>query len=256
MYKLQIDYREKAFIQSLQKKLGVQDITELETKGYSSVTLSVGDFVITNTDQQDQPFLFIERKTKSDLISSIIDGRFREQRARLQETGCDVAYIIELNGNSSRPITPQLQNVYVSSITNLIFKHNIKVFLVKDVSETAELIITLLKKHNNGDFVESTKKTENPVKIKSKGDHIKENLFAHQLTLINGVSLPIANKISERYKTPMELITAYTLLTDVKEKCALLKEIQVTEKRKIGPAISKRIYESMCGNESGTEPEQ
>lgn len=256
MHKLQIDYREKAFIQTLQKKLCIENVTELETKGFTTKSLNVGDFIITN--QEDQPILFIERKTKNDLISSIIDGRFRDQRSRLQETGCDIVYIIELHGNSSRGITPQLQNVYVSCILNLILKHKIKVFLVKDISETTDLIITLLKKYNNGDFdVGDKKKTEtHPIKIKSKGDNLKANLFAHQLTLINGVSLPIANKISDIYKTPMGLINAYTLLTDTKEKCVLLKDIQITEKRKVGPAISKRIYESMCGCEQVEQKEE
>src|SRR4029077_16261316 len=85
----QVDYRETALRAELEA-LGFQ---------YETRNLPVGDvaFLADADDDTDGGgyVLFCERKTYSDLNSSIPDGRFRDQRARLQESGVQFIYLLE-----------------------------------------------------------------------------------------------------------------------------------------------------------------
>jgi hypothetical protein len=63
-----------------------------------------------------------------------------------------------------------------------------------------------------------------------------------QLSQIPGVSKQMGEIIIEKYGSLSHLILEYTKLTDLKDKLEFLKNIELTN-RKIGPVISKRIYE-------------
>ena len=64
-------------------------------KFVSTITLDLGDLIIF--DKEKKPLLIIERKTIADLYASIVDGRYREQKARLIKSGCRFCYLIEGN---------------------------------------------------------------------------------------------------------------------------------------------------------------
>ena len=69
-------------------------------------TLPVADFIIGLSGEQILPgAILIERKRVDDLESSMRDGRYREQRTRLQEiasaSGAHLLYILE--GSLDRP---------------------------------------------------------------------------------------------------------------------------------------------------------
>ena len=80
-FTLILDNREKYII----KLIGNAPFVETQN-------LDVGDihFLIDN-----ELILVIERKTLKDLSSSIKDGRFREQKARLSVLNCEMLYLIE-----------------------------------------------------------------------------------------------------------------------------------------------------------------
>ena len=67
MLKIQVDYREKLLI-------------SLITVPIEVVNLEMGDIQII---KDDKPLIIIERKSVSDLNSSIRDGRYHEQKHRL-----------------------------------------------------------------------------------------------------------------------------------------------------------------------------
>ena len=80
--KLIIDNREKSIIPLFQ---------EVE---YETTNLDLGDFQIINPE--GEIILIIERKTQADLLSSIKDGRHREQKLRLLNSSIpNIAYLIE-----------------------------------------------------------------------------------------------------------------------------------------------------------------
>jgi len=74
-------------------------IGEVENKGipFSTEQLDLGD-IIFRRDGDEEPLIVIERKSTVDLLSSITDGRYREQKCRLMNCGIPrnrILYLIE-----------------------------------------------------------------------------------------------------------------------------------------------------------------
>lgn len=259
MYTLLIDYREKSIINLFIEKFGIssqtdeENVIEYANELYTVIikNLPLADFIYKDDSGND--LLLIERKTKGDLISSIIDGRFRDQKSRLTEFAKDPKNIMYLIESPSQMIKrgecnkTNLQTIYHSSIINMQYKHQFKLFISINVDESFEILLLLLKKLKNKELetIESNPDRLESVKPKTKSENIHENLFAYQLSLIQGVSTNIAKKVCELYKTPMGLCMKYSELNDQKECESLLKDIQITDKRKLGLAISKKIYKAM-----------
>lgn len=257
MYTLIVDYREKAIINLFVQKFGIstqvdeENIIEYANDLYCIVikNLPLADFIYRDDSNND--ILLIERKTKNDLISSIIDGRFRDQKSRLLDYSRDpknVIFLIESPGQMIKRgecNKTNLQTIYHSSIINMQFKHQFKVFISINVEESFEILLLLLKKLKNKEL-ETIQQQDilESIKPKTKSENIHDNLFTYQLSLIQGVSTNIAKKVCEVYKTPMELCKKYSELNN-EEAESLLKDIQITEKRKLGLSISKKIYKCM-----------
>ena len=204
---------------------------------YKISTLPIGDFIIKNGDI----ILFIiERKTISDLASSIIDGRFREQKQRLLDTmgGPDkIMYILE--GEKELNYGAISKSTINSCILNLIIKHQYKVLYTMDDMETYEMLLSLYNKLVDTDF---KKIVEGPIKLIKKSHVLNNNPVVNMLSVIPGISINIAKKIEERYETLPILIESYNKLNDINEREKLLSDIKITDKRKIGVVLSKKIY--------------
>lgn len=92
---------------------------------YEVRELSAGDFLWIARDRRGNeavlPYI-VERKRMDDLASSIKDGRFREQKFRLKESGIsNVIYLIEYRGTNEHlglPIDNLLQAVTNTQIQN------------------------------------------------------------------------------------------------------------------------------------------
>jgi ERCC4-type nuclease len=240
---LEIDYREKAIIKYFEDYK--PDIN------YTITNLTIGDFVLKDPNDV---YYIIERKTIMDLASSITDGRFREQKQRLLDsigTPDKIVYILEGNknqkkfGSISKPIID-------SSILNLIFRHKYKVIHTSNDVSTYESLLSLYKKLK---MKELDKLPDTNLKIIKKSDAITNNMFAHMLSVIPGVSMNISKKITETYTTLPILINTYEKILDISEREKMLSTIQVTDKRKLGVALSKKIYNSLYINKECKETE-
>ena len=134
MYLL-IDYREQDFINKLSEFCIIENeiVKAIKINGeeisIKITNLPIADFIITEDIHDNTTIkLAIERKSINDLYSSIIDGRFREQKSRLLDSLGDsnkICYLIE--GSSSKLITTKKVNMIRGSIVNLIFKHRYSV---------------------------------------------------------------------------------------------------------------------------------
>lgn len=280
---LLIDYREKGFIDNLKKKgenIIFDEINEVFLLGidkntsiyYKITNLDIGDFLICNYDLDksqtiDLKFIYenlvllIERKTYDDLSSSIIDGRFREQKTRIEDSLNDnskVMYIIEGHIKEKEKHGVKM-NILEGAIINLIFKHKFKVLNTMNIDNTFQNIVTILKKYKKREFDiknDTNDKNDNQkeeiisvpdinfANLK-KADRISNNIFNLQLCVIPGVSINIAKKITTHYKTMIDLINTYNENEDNNKKENLLADIQITDKRKLGKALSKKIYNAL-----------
>ena len=142
----------------------------------SNKTLDLGDLIFF---KDDEPVLIIERKTINDFSSSIIDGRYREQKARLLKSNCNIAYLVE--GNVSYH---KMKNTIYGAISNLIFRDNIKLIKTASLKETIDYVEKLLVKFEKGDF-DQDKKTTNiqNYKIKKTDCYNVVDCFKLQLNL-------------------------------------------------------------------------
>jgi len=206
--------------------------------------LLIGDIHIVNED--NTPIYIIERKAKGDLEASIMDGRYREQKSRLQETGISPQNVIYVLEQLSKPRNKHGHKILWSAICNTQHRDKFRVFHTKNVAETVEYIKGMAASVNkfpdtpdstegSNETVEEKKPVIN-VNIKKKSVQ-KADYFKYTLTLISGCSLNIAEAI----------INEYSSLDDLREEInnngpECLADIRHGEsKRRIGKPLSKKI---------------
>lgn len=240
------DYREKWFFDYLE-----QDNSNSLLKEYKpfikSAPLPIGDFIICEDEEMTSILTIIERKTIRDLSSSITDGRFREQKERLLDSVKDeskILYIIE--GNQKILKNGVSGTIIDSSIINLLFKHHFKVLKTDNSTDTFNNLMLLLKKFENNEFNQVT--ITAPVKLVSKKDKINGNLLATQLSVISGLSYKTAKIISENYTSLKMLIHEYDKCENIESMEKMLSNIQLSDSRKLGNALSKKIYNCLYNN--------
>ena len=104
-------------------------------------TLPLGD-IYFKTDE-DKDVLMIERKSLTDLLASIKDGRYEEQSYRMMHSSGfpphSVIYIIE--GQISQLRTPFEKRLVYSAMASLNFFKGFSVIRTNNLAETAEFII-------------------------------------------------------------------------------------------------------------------
>lgn len=242
-----VDYREKWFTELMSENNLKYDESIVQNSSHiiKSSSLPIGDFIISNDEKMNDIILVIERKTIKDLSSSITDGRFRQQKERIEESIKDdskILYIIE--GNCKVLKNGVSKTIINSSLLNLLYKHNFKILQTENQSDTFENIMLLFKKFASDDFNKKT--NTSPVKLLSKKDKINENILATQLSIIPGVSYNTAKIISQEYPCLKSLIDKYNTLENEESKENMLCDIKINENRKLGNALSKKIYKALC----------
>jgi len=112
--------------------------------------LAIGDILIQTNDCKD--VLLIERKTFSDLLASIKDGRYSEQSHRILNTSelppHSVIYLIE--GMFSQLSNPKDKKIIYSTMTTLHYFKGFSVYRVSGTLEAAEWLINMSDKLQRG----------------------------------------------------------------------------------------------------------
>lgn len=230
MLKLLLDSRESSLISSIKSR----DLDTYTHKiSINTQQLDVGDILI----QTDNKSWIFERKTVSDLISSVKDGRYKEQKGRLISTYDTVTYIIEgddiISSKNERNQT-LLSSIYVYTL----YRDNIKLIFTRNIEETTTFILTMCTKiidkpeklipseKQEGD---NKKSYLDLIKIK-KIDNITPNIcYIMQLSQIPTISTVIAKYIQNIYPTMKSLLNA---LDNTEEKVQLLCKIEKIGKEK------------------------
>jgi len=112
----------------------------------SREVLPLGDILLRTDGQRN--VVLIERKSFSDLLASIKDGRYEEQSYRLIHTGeyspHNIIYMIE--GMFSQVRTPMEKRIILSAMTSLNHFKGFSVFRTCSLNETAESIVWMAEK--------------------------------------------------------------------------------------------------------------
>jgi ERCC4-type nuclease len=210
--------------------------------------LPLGDFLLTMDD--DTPVLLYERKTFSDLFSSIKDGRYEEQSYRLLNDDRfsnkkDIIYLIE--GMYSQITDKSEKKLLLSTITSLCFFKGFGVLRTNSVQDTSETILFMASKiqrdfdkgkvrHCNSTITEPSSYTSVVKKVK-KDNITKDNIGEIMLCTIPGISSTVAGVIMSHVQKSLPRLIQ--LLEMNPEELEALK---------VGPSqrkISKKVIESM-----------
>jgi len=180
--------------------------------------LNVGDIIINFSYENNDYSFFYERKTVADLLASIKDGRYKEQKARLKASNpTTINYLIEGDTITSMK-NKNNQKMITSAYLNSIYRDGINVFFCNDTNDSATFLLLIATKIadkpfnfiNNNDCRNSDENYIDVCKIKTeKNKNIdKTTCYLLQLSQIPSISKEIAKNINNHYSSLMELMDA------------------------------------------------
>jgi len=209
---------------------------------WPSRTLPVGDIWIgLSGEEVTKGGVVIERKTTNDLEASILDGRYREQRTRLttycQQRGARPLYVIE--GIMDRIWGKLSQETLQKYLNRLTLRYGVAVIHTDSVDATATLCRTLASQISAEPevFVAADPAAlaySSTVSVSKRGNKEDPKNFALcALQGCPGVSSAVADAILVSFGNSLAGVMAAE-----EEVIAAV----VVGKRKVGPAVAKRLF--------------
>ena len=208
-----------------------------------------GDIVI-KTVSNDEIFAIFERKTLSDLSSSIIDTRYSNQKCEMLNTydRSIIFYIIEGMGNESGTgnFSYSIEDKkLVGAVINTMLRDDIRVFVTKDLVDTYNLIHHIYK---NSEKI-LTPKSHKLVLKKEK--HLgKADYFKNVLIQVPGVSEKIALEIVKKYSSLKDFYHGFSNIKTKEEKLKQLNSIKLNNNRAISKTALNNILEYVLYGDS------
>lgn len=251
-----IDIREHALIDKLREIAAANPTTPITIE---TSALLLGDVLIKINETNE--IILYERKSFTDLLASIRDGRYEEQSHRLIHTSGmhphNIVYILE--GVFSTLRNPADKKIILSAMTSLSYFKGFSVFKTATVLETAELIWGMATKIRNefekGQTIPSysfSEKTDMPpvsysnfVK-KSKRDNITpENIGEILLSQIPGISNHIAAEILKHFEGSFTKLIM-DIRTNPEKLDAIYLDAGLGKRRKLSSAVIQNIKTFLC----------
>ena len=221
--------------------------------------LHIGDIHLIKKDKNNNSqILVIERKSIPDLLASIKDGRYKEQKTRLNgllKQGQIGGWFYLVEGTRQFLYREQIKTYYGFIISSQL-RDNIQVIHTNNPKDSWEFIVRLMQRFEKDEFkilqIQNDKITKDveqssstyieSIKAVKKDNITPSNSQAMAFGTIPGVSFKMGEIILKKYKTLSDLFDTYLGLETEEEKEKLLEEIQISEKRKLGKILSARIY--------------
>lgn len=175
MLELIVDYREKKILKIL------KDLEEKKKLVAISSNLDLGDiiFKLTNDKTNECEYeLIIERKEINDLVSSIKDNRYKEQKLRClsqissHKHKTELIYLVESSSDNIR--NPRDIKMYHGSIISMLLRDNIKLLFSTNIEETCKIIERLYSRLSSKpkEFINTT---NNLLSISENNDNNDKN---------------------------------------------------------------------------------
>ena len=246
------------FIDLREPKTLVAYITSLNESAKNKVTiiqknLDIGDFVFYD-EKNERTLLIIERKSLSDLESSIKDGRYNEQSFRLNESQIhnhNIIYLLE--GAIINYKNTFFRNTLYSTLFSLNYYKGFSVINSLNQVETGDLLLAFASKlirenkpgfyydlSNNVNIINNTTNDNtnyiDNVKVSKKSHVNSDNIFQLMLMQIPGISAASAQALANEFKNIEDLISS---LKD--EKDERLKNVKLASGRKLNKIISESL---------------
>ncbi|KAI9246201.1 hypothetical protein BY458DRAFT_591073 [Sporodiniella umbellata] len=274
---LVLDSRE---IQTKTNRTYIQDQLTAQGIPLSTRSLDLGDvvWIARNKNSGQELFLdyVIERKRLDDLIASIKDGRFTEQKQRLKRSGAKKAmYIVEEYSReeavnfglqaiqTAMSSTQIIDHIFLKRTSNmdetiryLISVHrmiercyaNRQLYPIPDHRVTSQNYLALRTEYRVQREKENTAylisySVYNQINSKSGSTNLHE-IYLRMLMYIRGVNAEKALALIQVYPTPHRLLSAFHHASIDEAKALAKKATQhQISRRRWGAAVSQRLYE-------------
>jgi len=225
------------------KQLDLGDILILYSKGEikdKNDQMSDAGKKLLRVDKSDEKIgdeihtIVIERKSFSDLKSSLSDGRYREQKSRYIQLQRGTAYYLLEKDKTGYDVLDRKQ--YLGMYVHTMMRDKIPVFITDSIEDTADFLIKMSKTleefglETTGTIACPMEKTQ----IKKKKASGKD-VFINMISCISGISIMKAKQISEIYANINDVIDA------IKNETFQVKGI--------GPALIKNIRDGLLLDE-------
>jgi ERCC4-type nuclease len=188
--------------------------------------------------------ILIERKTIRDLEASILDGRYREQKARLmafcQEQGATPMYVLEGSYfTTTGRLSPQ---ALMKIVARLQCKYKIAVIHTQSTAETSQLIEALHAQHKEDPTQFATDGGDPSAKTSVETIHVQKKVNAGQpkhfatasLAQCPGVSAKMADVLTAHFTSWDQIMSASQ---------EAIEAIVQPNGRRVGPAVAARLFD-------------
>ncbi|RTZ70975.1 MAG: heavy metal resistance protein CzcA [Thaumarchaeota archaeon] len=204
-----------------EKKSGIPDLLKGTGINLEIKTLPVGDYIVA-------PETVVERKTISDLVSSIFDGRLFDQCHRLKEHYQFPILIIEGDIDEIEELTEN-PLVFYGAISSIAIDFKIPVIPTPNAIHTSKLLISMCsrKDASKGPFIK---------KIRKSNDLQKQQLS--MLCSLPGVGEKTAIRMLEKFGTPLRVLSSSIIELS---KVSGLGEARAKNIKKVLQAQSKHL---------------
>ena len=204
-----------------EKKSGIPDLLKGTGINLEIKTLPVGDYIVA-------PETVVERKTISDLVSSIFDGRLFDQCHRLKEHYQFPILLIEGDVDEIEELTEN-PFIFYGAISSVAIDFKIPVIPTPNASHTSKLLISMCSRNDSskGPFIK---------KIRKSNDLQKQQLS--MLCSLPGVGEKTAIRMLEKFGTPLRVLSSS--ITEL-SKVSGLGEARAKNIKKVLQAQSKHL---------------
>jgi len=174
-----------------EKKSGIPDLLKGTGINVEIKTLPIGDYIVA-------PETVVERKTISDLVSSIFDGRLFDQCNRLKEHYQFPILLIEGDVDEIEELTEN-PFIFYGAISSVAIDFKIPVIPTPNASHTSKLLISMCSRNDSskGPFIK---------KIRKSNDLQKQQLS--MLCSLPGVGEKTAIRMLEKFGTPLKVLSS------------------------------------------------
>ena len=178
-------------IDERERKSGIPDLIKQIGVKVETMNLPVGDYIVA-------PETIVERKSVSDFISSVFDGRLFDQCSRLKEHFEHPSIVIEGNVDEIDKITEN-PLVFYGAMSSVVLDFKIPVIPTPNASHTAKLLISMCARQGavKGPFLK---------KIRKSGDLKQQQLSI--LCSLPGVGEKLATRMLEKFGSTSNSLNA------------------------------------------------
>ncbi len=239
-----IDVRERDLIELIGSTTTSEDVGF----DFKIEQLDIGDIHFVNRETKEL-FMVIERKTYSDLSSSVTDGRYREQKQRLLHSiPQNVRKVYVFEGDKIRDFHLD-KSIFDGIMINTVIRDKIMVYKTRDLMETFEFMKHVRKNiethmedyegDGNGTNMEYT-----IIKSVKKENMCRKTVFKGMLSLIPQISKTISDVLYDRYENMDNFIQQIKELGEgdwLKMMRVISEEKYGANQRRIGDVTAKKI---------------